>query len=116
MFGDVAEKVLVVVVVCLMLLALRKAFRPPTVFTVRIVDGNPQAIGGKVTPSFLSRVQEVAAENEITRGTVSGYAHGKFIRLIFSKEIPVSAQQQLRNWWASFGSNAPPVGRPRCGT
>src|SRR4051812_6353100 len=113
MSGDVAEKVFVVVVVCLMLFALRKALRPPTVFVVRIVNGTPQAIDGKVTQSFLSRVQEVSAENAITCGTVSGCAQGQFIRLIFSKQFSEPAQQQLRNWWASFGWNAPPAGRPR---
>jgi hypothetical protein len=114
MVDDVITKAFVIFVLCMLLLALRKALRPPTVFIVRIVDGNPQAIDGKITPSFLARIQEVAAENAITRGTITGFAHGKFIRLRFSVEIPESAQQQLRNWWATFGWNAPPVGRPRC--
>src|SRR6185312_10699448 len=104
-------KVFVALVTCLLLWTVWKAAKPQSVFTIRIVNGSPQPIDGKITPAFLTRVQEVAAANAISHGTINGYAHGQFIRLGFSAEIPESAQQQLRNWWATFGWNAPPVGR-----
>jgi hypothetical protein len=93
-----------------------RAAQPPRLFTVRVVDGTPKATEGTVTPAFLERVREVAAANEVLRGTVSGHAHGSFIRLKFSSEFSEKGRQQLRNWWASFGWSAPKSGVPRrCG-
>jgi len=114
MADDIFAKVLVVLVLCSLVFALRKSLGPRTMFKVRIVDGRPETVSGKISSSFLVRIQEVVAANAITGGTITGYAQGRFIRLGFSREIPESAQQQLRNWWASFGWNAPAVGRPTC--
>ena len=79
-------------------------------------DGKLTADEGTVTPAFLTRVREVAAANGVSRGVVSGFAHGEFIRLRFSKDVPEPARQQLRNWWASSGWSAPKaLNAERCG-
>jgi hypothetical protein len=93
-----------------------RAAQPRRLFTVRIVDGAPKAAEGTITPAFLERVGEVAAANEISQGSISGYAHGPLIRLKFSAEFTDVSRQQLRNWWATFGWAAPRSGLPRrCG-
>jgi hypothetical protein len=86
--------------------------QPPRQFMVRIVDGTPEATEGKVTAAFLERVREIASANEISRGTITGYAQGSFIRLKFSAEFSEVGRQQLRNWWATFGWAAPRSGLP----
>jgi hypothetical protein len=114
MTNDVITKVFLLLVTCFALWVIWKAAQPQSVFTVRIAEGKAEAAFGKITPSFLIRVQEVAEANMISRGRITGCAHGKLIRLKFSVEIPEPAQQQLRNWWATSGWNAPPVGQPKC--
>ena len=88
---------------------LWRAAQPRWLFTVRVVDGTPQAADGAVTPAFLERVREVAAANDNSHGTVSGYACGAFIRLKFSAEFTEPGRQQLPNWWATFGWAAAPT-------
>lgn len=75
-------------------------------FVVRVTDGKPLAVAGTVTPAFLACIREIAAAHSVGRCTVRGFAGGTFIRLRFSAEVPPSARQQLRNWWASFGWRA----------
>src|SRR5690242_5235647 len=91
---------------------LWRAAQPKAIFTIRIVDGVPQASSGTVTPAFLLRVREVAEAHAISTGALNGFAHGQKIRLRFSQEFSPTACQQLRNWWATFGWSAPKI----CGT
>jgi hypothetical protein len=113
MAADLITNSVIVLVGCAVIWGLWKAAQPHRVFAIRIVDGNPQAIEGIITPAFLVRVREVAAENAISHGTINGYAYGRFIRLQFSVEITNVARQQLRNWWATFGWNVR-TRRTRC--
>ncbi|HEX6961829.1 MAG TPA: DUF3634 family protein [Lacipirellula sp.] len=94
--------------------AVWRAAQPKPVFTVRLIDGAPEAVRSVVTPAFMARIREVASAHEIARGQISGYAHGKFIRLLFSDEITEPSRQQLRNWWATFGWAAPQPGPREC--
>lgn len=87
--------------------ALWQAARPRAEFRVQVVDGQAQAVEGTVTPAFLERVREVCAAHGVGHGTIAGRAHGRLIRLWFSREIPPNGRQQLRNWWATFGWSAP---------
>jgi hypothetical protein len=87
----------------LIIWSLWRAARPRPVFVVRITDGEPHAVAGTVTPAFLQRVREVAARCGVTTGRVTGSAHGRRIRLSFSRHIPERARQQLRNWWVMSG-------------
>jgi hypothetical protein len=107
MSSESITEVVVVLAACAAAWGLWRAGRPRAVFLVRLADGKPTAAEGTVTPAFLARVREVAAANGVSRGLVSGFAHGEFIRLRFSSEIPERARQQLRNWWASSGWSAP---------
>jgi hypothetical protein len=76
------------------------------VFVVRIVGGEPHTVSGKVTSDFLRQVREVAAREGLTTGKVSGLAIGREIRLAFSRQFPMAACQQLRNWWGTRGWKA----------
>src|SRR4051812_28491718 len=98
---------------CLFLLAaamtvwgLWRASGPRPVFVVRIVGGEPRPVSGKVTPGFLRQVREVAAREGLTKGKVSGLALGREIRLTFSRQFPMAACQQIRNWWGAQGWKA----------
>jgi Protein of unknown function (DUF3634) len=97
----------IVFIGCGLVWGLWRASQPRRLFTVRVVDGTPHAADGKVTTAFLERIREVAAANDISDGTISGYAFGAFVRLKFSAEFNEAGRQQLRNWWATFGWAAP---------
>ena len=107
MSAESITEAVVVLAGCAAAWGLWRAGRPRAVFVVRLEDGKAGAAEGTVTPAFLARVREVAATNGVSHGVVSGFAHGEFIRLRFSAEIPQPARQQLRNWWASSGWSAP---------
>lgn len=83
--------------------AMWQASRPHSLFTVRLNQDQPAAIVGTVTPAFLERLREVAANHDLLRAEVSGYTIDQQIRLQFSKEFPVGARQQMRNWWVIHG-------------
>jgi hypothetical protein len=96
--------------------ALWRSSRPRPLFMVRIAEGQPAAIDGTVTPAFLVRLRELAAAHQLIDADVAGFAHEGVIRLHFSREVPDAARQQLRNWWAMHGWNAPRrVPSTRCG-
>jgi hypothetical protein len=114
MTGESVTNFVLVIIGCALVWGLWRAAQPRTLFTVRIIDGVPKAAFGTVTTAFLERIGEVAAANGISRGTVSGRACGRFIRLTFSSEFTEAARQQLRNWWATFGWAAPKYSVTRC--
>jgi hypothetical protein len=87
--------------------AFWRSAQPRPVFSIRLVDGKPETRHGVVTAALLDRVREVAAAGGVSTGTVDGFAHGRFIRLRFSKEFTEPNRQQLRNWWATFGWGLP---------
>lgn len=87
--------------------AMWRASRPQPLFTVRVNEDQAAAIVGTVTPAFLERVREVAANHEQSHGEIRGYPNEQQIRLQFSSEFPESARQQMRNWWMIHGWPAP---------
>jgi hypothetical protein len=96
--------------------ALWRTSRTRPVFRVRLAAGQASAIDGMVTPAFLVRLREIAAAHHLLDAEVAGFAHEGVIRLYFSRGVPAAARQQLRNWWAMHGWNAPRrVPSRRCG-
>lgn len=76
-------------------------------FVVRISGGEARAIAGKVTPAFLARLNELAADHGINAGEVWATSVGTRLRLEFSRQFPEAARQQMRNWWVVSGWGAP---------
>jgi hypothetical protein len=91
--------------------SLWRGVRPRPVFVVRIAGGEPRAVAGTVTPAFLALLREVAADHAVKAGEVCGRALGGRIRLEFSRQVPESARQRVRNWWVVSGWRA---GRGAC--
>jgi Protein of unknown function (DUF3634) len=85
---------------------LWSAIRPNAIFVVRIDDGVPRVVRGQVTRAFAQEVGEVCRRHEIRRGEVRGRAEGHRIVLDFSRNIPNSCRQQLRNLWNLSGWSA----------
>jgi hypothetical protein len=77
--------------------ALWWACQPRYVFLVRLVGGEPRVARGKVTAAFLQMVREVCAPAGVRHGWVGGVTRGRRIALHFSRSIPRSCQQRLRN-------------------
>ena len=82
--------------------------RPPAVFVVRIRGGTPAAMRGKVTDAFLSAIAEMGRELGVQTGEIRGVPRGRRIALWFSRGLPASFCQRLRNWWAMSGWSARP--------
>ncbi|AWM38477.1 hypothetical protein GobsT_33690 [Gemmata obscuriglobus] len=104
---SVLPNVIALLIVGAIVWGILQAARPRPLFTVRIANGEPHAVHGRVTGAFLDRVREVAAAHRIQRGLVFGVASNGRIRLKTSGHFPPAAQQQLRNWWAEFGWPVP---------
>jgi hypothetical protein len=81
-----------------------RAVQPRSTFAVRIVDGAPMKVKGAVTCAFLEQIREVCTAHAVRRGKICGIIRGGRISLSFSRGIPASAQQQLRNLWAISNS------------
>jgi hypothetical protein len=79
------------------------AFQPRYVFLLRIERGEPRVAKGKVTPAFLREVSDTYRRAGVTHGWVGGVRRGKRIALVFSRSLPSSCQQQLRNQWVVEG-------------
>ena len=71
--------------------------RPRVVFVLRIRDGIPVVVRGRVRDALLRAVEDICRENGITSGTVTALPCGRRARLKCSAEIPAACQQQLRN-------------------
>jgi hypothetical protein len=76
------------------------------VFVVRLVDGRPQAVRGKVTSAFLGEVADACRRHAVASGTIRGVARQGRIALTFSSNFPPSCRQQLRNVWTAQGWSA----------
>ena len=85
------------------------AMQPRCAFVVRINQGHPKAVRGKVTAAFLDQVRETCEQHGVQNGTIRGLIRGKRIALNFSRTLPSAGQQQLRNWWANWGWSAKPL-------
>lgn len=85
---------------------LWRSARPRPAFVVRVEDGEPRPESGTVTAAFLQEVREILARHGVRTARILGQARGGRIGLVFSREIPPAACQQLRNYWALAGWNA----------
>lgn len=93
--GSVGEwlPLLIVVVAVAVWWAIGK---PPAVFVVRVRDGQPTAVRGKVTGAFLTAVADVFRVFKLSAGEVRGVARGRGIALRFSSGVTPGACQRLR--------------------
>ena len=101
---------LTVAVLALVSVVAWYALQPRCAFVVHVLGGIPRATSGKVTPAFLDRVRQLCAEHAVAQAVIRGIIRGNHIALACSGNIPPTAQQQLRNWWALSGW-PPPVKR-----
>lgn len=79
------------------------AARPRPLFVVKVRRGSACLVRGEVSRAFVRQVRQIIERDAINRGTCSGYAEGRFVRLRFSNEFGASGRQQIRNWMASYG-------------
>jgi hypothetical protein len=71
--------------------------RPRPVFVLKVKGGVPRIVRGKVTDSFQKAVGDICCQCGVTSGLISGFSHGRRVRLKFSRSISADCQQQLRN-------------------
>ena len=94
--GDWLVRILAVgFVAWLVVVALKTRYE----FMILIVDGRPRLKSGTVTPAFLATVADVCHAAGVSRGWVGGVRQGKLVSLRFSRSLPPSARQRLRNDW-----------------
>jgi len=89
-------------------LALWSVFRPRSAFVVRIKNGVPRVAKGTVTQAFLHQIGETCSRHHVRHGVVRGVIKGRRIALSFSRGIPPTCQQQLRNLWTLTGWSTSP--------
>jgi hypothetical protein len=87
--------------------AIWAATRPRSAFLVRLVDGSPRAVRGKVTAAFLAEIRDVCRRHCVNSGAIRGVMRNGRIALSFSGPFPPGCQQQLRNTWVAQGWSAP---------
>jgi hypothetical protein len=87
--------------------------RPRSAFVVRIKGGVPRVAEGKVTQAFVYQIREACSRHQVGHGVVRGVIKGGRIALSFSRGIPPTCRQQLRNLWTLTGwSTSPRPKRP----
>ena len=74
-------------------------FRPRYVFVVQIDRTRAWIAKGHITAAFVQEFESTCREAGIDRGWVAGVKRGRQTRLVFSKHIPTTTQQRLRNVW-----------------
>ncbi len=104
--------------VALVALIVRSAWlagRPRRWFRIKVRRGEPVAVFGKVAPSFLAAVREVARRHGLASGSVEGVERAVGVGLEFSRHFSPEARQQVRNAWGYSGWKAarPPGRRGR---
>jgi hypothetical protein len=92
---------------------LYSACRSRPLFVVRISEGAPRAVRGRVTRAFLQDIAEIATRHRVRRGEIRGLAAGRRINLEFSSGIPGPCRQQIRNLWGVCGWTAAGPTGPR---
>jgi hypothetical protein len=83
--------------------ALWSALRPRSAFVVRIKRGVPRVARGTVTRAFLQEIADTCGRHGVSDGVVRGVVKGPRITLAFTRGMPPTCQQQLRNLWALSG-------------
>jgi Protein of unknown function (DUF3634) len=85
--------------------------RPRSAFVVRIEGGVPRVAKGTVTQAFAHQIGETCSRHHVGTGVVRGVIKGRRIALSFSRGIPPTCRQQLRNLWTLTGWSPSP--RPK---
>lgn len=89
------------------------AVRPKPLFFLQVRAGRVRVVSGTVTQACVDQAESICGMHGIASGSISGFrTRSGRIRLTVSREFPPEALQQLRNWWAEFGWNAPSGDRP----
>ena len=70
------------------------------VFVIRIRNGVPFLTRGKVAQAFVVELADVLNRQRIRKGLIFGVPKAGRVALGFSRSIPASARQSLRNVWS----------------
>jgi hypothetical protein len=81
-------------------LAARQATTRGRVFSIRVRDGAPRLVRGRVSPSFVAEIGDVLSRHRVRRGTIFGISKRGTVSLGFSRSIPIASRQSLRNVWS----------------
>lgn len=69
------------------------------VFVIRIRDGVAVLVRGKVSPAFVAEVGDVVKRFNIRHGAIYGVPKRGKVGLSFSRSVPATSHQALRNVW-----------------
>ena len=78
-------------------------FTSDPLFVIAIRNGAARVDSGQVTAAFLSDVNDECRRSELPYGTIRGFQNRDRIALEFSRHIPDSCRQRLRNAWLLTG-------------
>ncbi len=70
------------------------------VFVIQIRNGVPFLKRGKVAHAFVVELADVLNRHDIRKGAIYGVPKTGRVALGFSRTIPASARQSLRNVWS----------------
>jgi Protein of unknown function (DUF3634) len=70
------------------------------VWVIRIRDGTPVLVKGKIAQTVVADLGEVLQRHSVRRGAIYGLNRRGRITLGFSRSIPQSCRQSLRNVWS----------------
>ncbi len=99
MFEAAVQLAIIGVVLVIVAAILQAALRPNFQFMIQINGEQLNVTKGKVRGDFLEEARDVCREYGVTTGWIGGVKRGKSIALKFSRDIPPTCQQRLRNIW-----------------
>ena len=70
------------------------------VFVIRVRSRVPFLTKGKVSQAFVAELAEVLQAQGVQRGSIIGVRRRGTVLLEFSRDIPNSVRQALRNVWS----------------
>jgi hypothetical protein len=73
------------------------------VFVIRVRNRVPFQTKGKVSQAFVVELADVLQRHGVRRGSIYGVRRRGAVMLGFSRGIPQTARQALRNVWAMHG-------------
>jgi hypothetical protein len=69
-------------------------------WVIRLRNGVPFVVKGKLAPTVVADLAEVLQRHGVRRGALYGVKRRGTIGLGFSRSIPASCRQALRNVWS----------------
>jgi hypothetical protein len=76
--------------------------RPRYAFKVSVADGRAQLKSGEVPQRFVDEVSSILASNGVNKATVAGVRFAGHTRLQFSRGVPETCRQRVRNTWCTY--------------